>query len=145
MLDVTGGSSADATPIQQYDFVNGKNQKWQLVAEANGTYAIQNLATGKVLDDANASLQAGTGVQQYTNLGSSNQQWSIDDVNDPYCRIVNGLSELSLDVTGTANGVRVQQDQFTGDVNQQWRLAVDGTLPVSSSGSSSVAIPLRQA
>lgn len=136
MLDDTGWSTSDQTLIQQYDWVNGDNQKWQFVPVDNGQYyAIQNKYSGKVLDDTAYSTQAGTTIQQYDNLGGANQQWNISDVNDPFYQIVNSQSALSLDVTGTADGTLLQQDQFTGDVNQQWRLMVDGSLPVSSSGS----------
>ncbi|MFL6452074.1 MAG: RICIN domain-containing protein [Bryobacteraceae bacterium] len=123
VLDVSGGSSANAAGIQQSSINGARNQRWSLVAAGNGTYAIMNLLSGKVLDVRSVSYDNGALIQQYDYLGGPNQKWSLVPVENGYFEIVNVLSGKALDVlnASTDSGAPIQQWDYAGFDQQKWR------------------------
>lgn len=124
VLDVTGGSTANAVGIQQSFISGARNQRWSLVPEDNGTtFAIMNLLSGKVLDVQSASSSNGALIQQYDYLGGSNQKWTLVPVESGYFQIVSVLSGKVLDVlnASTNNGTPIQQWDYSGADQQKWR------------------------
>ncbi len=95
---------------------------------ANGTYSIQNVNSGKVLDVANGSTEDGANVQQYSDGGGSNQQWSVEDTGNGVYRIENVNSGKVLDVAdgSTEDGANVQQYSDGGSDNQRFYLHDQG-------------------
>jgi hypothetical protein len=128
VLDVTGGSTNAATPLQQWDYLGTPNQQWTFQPAANGFYVIVNVGSGLALDDTGYSLSNGTVLQQYYSTGNTNQQWAL--LPTVTYTIVNLNSGLALDDTGysTTDGTVMQQWYPTGNTNQQWQLIpIDGT------------------
>jgi hypothetical protein len=127
VLDVLDVSSENGARIQQYDYLGGDNQKWQMVPVDAINYKIVNKLSGKVLDVENHSKSNGGSLQQWDYLGGDNQKWQIVPI--VYVQIANQLSGKALDVQGysTANGARIQQWDYLQGANQQWLLIpVDG-------------------
>lgn len=124
VLDVLGASMTDQARVQQYDYVYGLNQQWQLVSTTGDYYKIVNRLSGKVLDSVNAGTTDGVAVQQYTYAGNDNQQWQLVPTANGYYQIVNKLSGKSLDITAmsTANGATVQTYTYWGGPNQQFEV-----------------------
>jgi hypothetical protein len=94
VLDVTGGSGSQAyqngTLIQQWDWVGGANQQWQVLALGNGYNLIVSLQSGKVLDvtggSSSQAYQNGTQIQQWDWWGGgANQQWQLIQVDGSNC------------------------------------------------------------
>jgi sugar lactone lactonase YvrE len=124
VLDVVSASTADQARVQQYDYLSGPNQQWQLVPTTNGYYKIMNRLSGKVLDGENAGKGDAVPVQQYTYVGLDNQQWQLISTSNDSFQIVNKLSGKSLDVTGASsfNGALLQLYTYRGGLNQQFAM-----------------------
>ena len=80
VLDVKGASKTDGTPVIQYHWHGGLNQKWNIILLSDGAYAIQNVNSGKVLDAKGASKSDGTPIIQYHWHGGLNQEWVLVSV-----------------------------------------------------------------
>jgi hypothetical protein len=76
-LDLAGGSAADGTPVVQNTQTGAPSQHWQVLPVEPGTYKIQNLATGKVLQAGGGptALAPGAAAQEGTWTGDDNQKW----------------------------------------------------------------------
>ena len=117
VLDVSGVSAANGAWIQQWDYVGGANQQWQLVSIDGTYYRIVNKNSGKVLDVVGVSSANGALIQQWDYLGGPNQQWQLVPVDSSGdYEIVNKNSGKVLDVAGvsTANGALIQQWSYLG-------------------------------
>ena len=102
VLDVTGGSTSDGALIQQWDWLGGANQQWQIVPLGNGYSLIQNVNSGKVLDVYGGYTTGCTPIQQWDWWGGANQQWQIVPQDSSYDAIFNLNSGLVLDVTNVS-------------------------------------------
>ena len=84
VLDVIGGYTTNGTHIQQWDWLAGLNQQWQIVPQGSSLNTIVNLNSGKVLEVQNFSQSNGAATQQYTWLSGLNQQWQVVPVQNSY-------------------------------------------------------------
>jgi GH43 family beta-xylosidase len=87
---------------------------------------IENLPSGKLLDVAGVSLDAGASIHQWSHTGGANQLWKIQRAeNDSYFLIAKH-SGMCLDVPGGGddNGIALIQWQCHGRANQKWQLIV---------------------
>lgn len=123
-LDVTGYSLLNGTAIQQWDYLDGDNQKWYVIPQDSQNYKIINKMSGKALDVTGYSLNNGTPIQQWDFLSGGNQLWQLSLPNFLDFKIMNKMSGKVLDVTGysTSNGGRIQQWDFLNGNNQLWQL-----------------------
>ena len=84
VLDVTGLSTGNGAVIQQWDWLGGGNQQWQILPQDSSYSAVINLNSGKVLDVTGLSTGNGAVIQQWDWLGGLNQEWEITPVQDTY-------------------------------------------------------------
>ena len=125
VLDVQGASTANGAGIQQWDYVGGNNQKWQLVGVNTQYYEIVSVNSGKVLDVRSASTANGALIQQWDYLGAANQHWQLVPVDSSgNYEVVNKNSGRALDAQGVSvsNGALIQQWNYLGGNNQEWQL-----------------------
>ncbi len=138
-LDVTGASTANGIPIQQYNWLGFPNQQWRLVP-VGAHYKIVSVNSGKVLDVTGYSTAAGATIQQWDWLNGLNQQWDLAPVpgDGRYYEIVNVNSGKVLDVTGGnspgafQDGAPIQQYDWLGSPNQQWQISLPSVPPTIS-------------
>lgn len=76
-MDVTGGVSANGTPVQLWTCNGGGNQAWHLFAD--GTLR-PKFNTGKCLDLTNWSTANGNKLEIWDCNGGANQKWTADPV-----------------------------------------------------------------
>lgn len=99
-----------------------------------GMYRLVNANSGKVLDVAGVSEDAGANVHQWEYLGNDNQHWQVEYVGDGRYRLTATHSGLVADVPGgaVANGASLQQWGWTGSDNQQFEIdpVGDGTYRI---------------
>lgn len=121
-LDDTGYSTASGTLIQQWDYLGGTNQQWQLSPVV--FYTVVNRLSSAVLDVTGGSLADGTGIQQWAPDGFQQQQWQFVPVAGGSFAIVNNLTSKALGVRGssTADGAAIEQSGYSGSQSQQWQL-----------------------
>ena len=88
---------------------------------ANGTYSLQNRASGKMLDNLGATTD-GAGVGQWADGSSNNQKWTLSYANG-YYTLTCVTGGKRLDSLGNyANGTTIGQWSVGGSTNQQWIL-----------------------
>jgi hypothetical protein len=122
VLDVTGGSEVNGTPVQQWRYLGNPQQRWVLIPVQ--PYYIANAWSGKVLDVPNGSSEDGALVQQWSANRNKQQDWQFLPVGGQYYALLNFLTGKVLDVSGfsTSNGALIQQGQYLQGGNQQWKL-----------------------
>jgi hypothetical protein len=102
---------------------------------ANGTYEIQNLASGMVLDGGASGTPAGTWVVQDASTNGTNQAWAVSSSGGNYT-ILGVANGLSLDDYGdaTANGSEIDSWTINGSGGQTWYLtpASSGYFTIAS-------------
>ena len=106
-LDVTGGSTAAATPIQQYACNANAAQDWTFARNADGTFALRSAISGLCL--AATGDAAGAAVQQLPCDGGAAQAWTVENVGRGYFRLARGGNCLDVSGGSIANGARIQQ------------------------------------
>lgn len=115
---------SNGTKVQQWDWLNGDNQKWSFTYLGNGYYRITSVASGKVLDaDANLIAANGTRIQQWDWLNGDNQQWLVRPEANGTFAIINKRSGKVLDVDANyigSNGAIMQQWAWLNGSNQRW-------------------------
>lgn len=93
---------------------------------ANGTYHLQNLASGKMLDNLGVTTN-GSSVAQWASSSSNNQKWVLT-YSGGYYKLQCVTGGVYLDGLGnTANGSAVGQWANSTSTNQQWSLIAVGS------------------
>jgi hypothetical protein len=77
VLDVTGGGTANGSPIQLWTYGGGTNQQWLPVAVGNGEYKLVGVGSGRCLDVPAASTANGVHLQIYDCNGTAAQAFSL--------------------------------------------------------------------
>lgn len=76
---------------------------WEFLYQATGWYKIKATCSGKILDNAGASLEAGNKLIQYTENENEAQLWRVENMENGYFKIFNKRSLLYLDAPGYNN------------------------------------------
>ncbi|MFI6014630.1 RICIN domain-containing protein [Streptomyces sp. NPDC051243] len=124
VLDVRDASSADGGAVVQWPWSGGTNQQWKLLPNADGSYRLSNVRSGKVLQSPGGSAQ-GDGVNQWTDDAGDNQSWKlVPSRTSGYYQLVNVRNGWCADVkdASTADGAPVIQWPVTGGSNQDWQI-----------------------
>jgi hexosaminidase len=117
-LDVSGGQSADFTPVDLNACNGTQAQSWSLGSD--GTLQ----ALGKCLDVKGGGKSSGTTVDLYTCNGTGAQQWRWSSNGTYGESLTNPQSGLCLDDPGatSTNGTQLQIYTCNGTLAQVWRL-----------------------
>lgn len=130
VIDVAGGSAANGTNIQIYSNNDSGAQKWKIVNNGDGSYAIKNVASGNALDVAGGSVKNGANVQSFSYNGSCAQKWHIRRNDDGSYAFYSTCSGRVLDVAGGSgsDGANIQMYRPNGSLAQKWYLAPVQTI-----------------
>jgi len=122
VMDVTGGSTTNGSPLVQWGYNGGNSQKWDIAWQGNGQYKITGVASGRVVDVNASSTANGAQIQLWDWLNGNNQKWNIIPTDDGYFKLIAVHSGKLADVAGpsTADGAIVHQWSDAGVLNQQW-------------------------
>jgi hypothetical protein len=130
----TAAGSSTATVTATSGTASGSTTfTWAVNPALNGTHTL--VTSGKALDDPGHSTTQGTQLVTWTPNTGANQKWVFTQQTDGSYQIVNGESNLCVDVSGgsTAAGAQVIQWACTGGTNQHWLVnAVTGGYTVTS-------------
>jgi len=83
VFDLSGGETADYTPIIVYPIHFGDNQSWNVNPSANGVYKIHNVRSGDLVDLRSGESGDNTPIWNFRDLGTDNQLWEFKRVG-PY-------------------------------------------------------------
>ncbi|QLH81510.1 RICIN domain-containing protein [Halosimplex pelagicum] len=110
---------------------------------SDGTYHIENVNSGKLLEVAEAGTADGDNVRQYADTGHPCQDWDVASNGDGTYTITNANSGLLLEVAdaSTSDGANVRQYSDTGHPCQSWNIVDngDGTYRLENANSGQVA------
>lgn len=89
---------------------NDPNQTWRFTRNDDGTYSIESLGMGEVIDAAYASSDFGTNIGIYKNNYAQNQKWYVIEYGDGYVFSAAHAEDRVFDITeqSTANGANLQ-------------------------------------
>lgn len=123
-VDIAWGSVESGARTHLYSYNKGDAQKFEFVAQGDGSYVIRNVNSGLVLDVQNAVAGNGAVVQQYASNGSDAQRWFIRDSGNGYY-IQSALGNWVLDINGasTADGASITLYTPNGSDAQKFMLA----------------------
>lgn len=124
-MQVDPGRYDDFAPVDQFNCTYRNNQGWRL-GQVNGdpnVFWLQNVSSGKCLDDYAYGLNQGNPIIQYTCLIGANQQWRMDwDYNGGKAEFQNVNSGMCLSVDGlnSSNYRRFVQNPCYGFSNERF-------------------------
>jgi hypothetical protein len=129
-LNVSGGGTADGTPLVQWVYSTGGsfNEQFKLVATTSGYYTMRPRSSAASAIEV-ANNNSGTPVVQWTLNGGNNQQWRPTYRGSGHYSLANRSSNRRLNVNGgslSAGGTIIQftLNSAAGAVadNEQFRL-----------------------
>ncbi|ACL77529.1 CBM35 domain-containing protein [Ruminiclostridium cellulolyticum] len=122
-LDVSGYSSEPGALVDQWTYVGGNNQRWEIIDLGTGYYKIKSAHSGLVLDIVEGSPDMD--LCQTTSSPAETQQWILEKVGG-YYKIVNKSNGMVLDVSEESydNGKKVHLYSYVGKANQLWKIDV---------------------
>jgi alpha-L-fucosidase len=124
VLDVKDASTLDGADIIQYTSTGGTNQQWKLLPDADGSYRLASVKSGKILESPDGTSQ-GAILHQATDAGTDNQWWKlVPSVTSGYYRLVNVRNGWCADVkdASTLDSAYVIQWPTNDGPNQDWQL-----------------------
>src|SRR6185369_1979341 len=105
-------------------------QYWRGGTAFQGTYQIQNVTSGQVLNNGGSTAN-GSPITQWHAETSVNEYFTFEPTSNGYFRITSAQSGLDLNNSGggTANNTPVTQWAWANSPNEQWKpvLNSDGT------------------
>ena len=78
VMSVIGNSTANLARLNLWQYSpTSSGQDYQISESGNGLYTIENVSTGKVLDDLYGQMLAGTPVDMCSKNGMTTQEWLL--------------------------------------------------------------------
>jgi len=110
---------------------------------SDGTYEIENVNSGKMLDVSGGGTADGTNIQQWPANGLGPQQWTLVHLGDGLYSIqnVNSGKYMSVEGSDPSNDATVWQWSWVDNPDQKWSIAEigDGEFRLTASHSGRVA------
>jgi len=123
-LDVAHQSTTNGSPVQQWTYNGGNNQRWNVTSLGGNTYSIVGVQSGRTLEVPGSSTANGTLLDIWDSNNGANQKWNITPTDSGYYSVINVNSGLAMEVFGgvgaTTNGAAVDQWHYGSGFNQQW-------------------------
>jgi len=122
-LDVYNSGTTNGTPLQQWPYWAGSNEKWTVTGIGSGQYEILGVQSGLSLDIYGSDTTNGTKVEIWGYHGGSNQQFTFTPTSGGYYRITpQNATGSCLDVSGVSKseGAIVWLWSWLDGLNQQW-------------------------
>ncbi|AWB46909.1 endoglucanase [Paenibacillus sp. CAA11] len=127
VIDVPGGQNTNGLQLQQWPDNNATAQQWIVddLGTYNNFYKLQSVSSSdhKVMDVRNGTKNNGEAIQLMQDLKNTAQQFRLIKLSNGNWSILNVNSNKAVEVTGASNadGAKLQQNLYRGDLNQQWK------------------------
>ncbi len=125
-IDVEGFSKANGAIIHQWDYLGTENQQFYIIKVSKGYYKIISKNSNKCIEVSEKDTTSlGAPLIQNDYKGKDNQLFSFRNIDNKDCWFIeNKKSKKLLDISGISNdnGAAVNQWNFTGAENQQFRI-----------------------
>ncbi|WP_327725680.1 alpha-L-fucosidase [Streptomyces europaeiscabiei] len=122
--DVESRRTTDGTKVLQWPPLDQTNQKWTFVKTGDGYYKIKGVGSGKLLEIQGLSRTDGGTAGIWGDAAAPQQHWAVTPTGDGHYLLINRYSGLSLavDEGSTADGAAVEQQPYTSQTHQQWKI-----------------------
>jgi len=124
VVDVKNCGTGNATPVQQWSWLNNDCQKYTFepVDDNTGYYKIRNVSSGKVVEVGNLSRDDGGTIQIWSDANQPQQHWAITPAGDGSYILTNRLSGKAMGVANasTADGAGVAQSEYNLGTQQRF-------------------------
>ena len=122
-LTVDGGKTGNGANVHLWQYVNSKQQQFNLVYDGKGYYEIIPIHSGKRLDVAGWGNEANVDQWQQ-NGGNDNQKWIIYKNSKGNYNIISKRQKLYLDAyrSKTTNGTNIEVYEKSGGNGQEFKL-----------------------
>ncbi len=131
-VGVDTGKLTNSANVQLTSRTNSNAVKWRIYPNDDGTYTIQNVKSGKVLDVSGANFTSGSNIHQYTANGTKAQKWTFRRTGDKdgSFYIVSADNNLVLDITGArfVTGSNIWLYSKNNTAAQKYSLAKSGVV-----------------
>ena len=126
VIKASNGGTANATPLVQWSYDGGNDQKWTFTHLGNGQYKITGVASGRVMDVEGNNNINGSNLHLWDWVNANNQKWTVTPTGNGCLKLTAVHSGKVADVEGpsTADGASVHQWSYVGALNQQWLITI---------------------
>lgn len=127
-IDVPNGQNTNSLQLQQWPENTALAQQWTVtdMGTFNNIYRLRsvNSSDNKVMDVRNGTKNNGEAIQLMQDSNNTAQQFRLIKLSNGYWSLLNVNSNKAVEVTGasTADGAKLQQNLYRGDLHQQWKL-----------------------
>jgi autotransporter-associated beta strand protein len=128
VMEVANGSTGDGALIRSAADTGALNQRWNIVRDKDGYYALFNANSGRTAEVADGSLADGASVRQWGMADNLPQHWFIEDASNGYYFLRNGNSNKYL-TSSTNNSIQFDN---TGSYLQQWQFVLSNPAPTGT-------------
>lgn len=118
---------------------NDQSQIWKFIKNSDGTYTIESVENGNVLDVTKGVYVQGTNVITYTPQGSDNQKWYLSKNSDGdwFIRAASSNSAvIDVEEANSANGTNVALWTYNGSAAQKITFKYPYQITYNSNGGS---------
>lgn len=128
VIDVPGGQNSNSLQLQQWPDNNAVAQRWVAddMGAYNNLYRLRSVSSsdGKVMDVRNGSANNREAIQLMQDYGNQAQRYRLIKLSNGYWSILNANSNKAVEVAdgSSADGAKLQQNPYRGDLHQQWQL-----------------------
>ncbi len=122
-MSVNGSSNASGGNIEQWQYANQGNMKFQVEQNLTGFYTISPVYNDFQLDVSGASTANGASIVQYTGLSAANQQFKLESVGGGAFRMApKHVPSKYINVSGesTNNGANIIIWPYNGGAHSHW-------------------------
>ena len=134
-IDIPNGDTAAGISLVQFPFHGEANQRWNVIAAANGLYRFTSVHSKLALAATNDTL-----VQAKPDAASANQLWGLRLSEDGFFSLINGESRLSLE--GEKEGLRILlRKPSDRELRQNWMLVNEARVAFSRDIPTDAKIP----
>ncbi|HSC86474.1 MAG TPA: RICIN domain-containing protein, partial [Polyangiaceae bacterium] len=140
-MDLTGGSTALGTNIQQWSCSGADYQKWNVSDQGSAQFAVLSKYSGLALDVYEFSTANGARIVQWDYLGGANQKWTLPEATYDSAGTTGGPTSgalitlkgvqagqcIGVKDASSANGAQLQSQTCSGSTFQQWKAQRDAS------------------
>ena len=128
VITINNGLTTSCANVEVQNNYGGFNQKFNIKHNSDGTYNIQAVHSGKMLDVYNNDVGTGTNIEQYAANNGVNQKWILNQNSDGSIYIISKSNELNLSAAVSfANGTNIYCN--SKNIDEKYRKFI--LIPVS--------------
>jgi hypothetical protein len=122
-LDASGGNTGNGTPLVQWNYGGGNNQRWNLEGLGGGQYKLTGVASGRTINVEGASQNNNARVVLYDWRNENNAKFTLTNNGMGYysLRFVHSGKAMTVFSGSTTPGTSIIQYTYNEGQNARWQ------------------------